>query len=91
MQGLGNGTATLGAGYGFGGNDFRLLGGLALPNSKLKDVKGGDTGTDFALSFVRASLLAQERWHIEPFIATNFGDIYQLSVQTSYRLPGKSR
>ncbi|SHJ58567.1 Prolipoprotein diacylglyceryltransferase [Hymenobacter daecheongensis DSM 21074] len=91
LQGLGNGTATLGAGTGFGRDNIRLLVGVAVPNSKLKGVKGADTGTAFGLGFVQASFQAAQRWQLKPFLATNFDDVYQFSVQTSYRLSGKNR
>ncbi|TGE14064.1 prolipoprotein diacylglyceryl transferase family protein [Hymenobacter elongatus] len=89
LQGLADGTTTVGVGSGFGLSTFRLAGGFASVNSKTKGGDGAHFEKGFALAFLRANLLLNQRWTLEPYATTNFNDVYQLSLQTRYRLPSR--
>ncbi|UOQ70056.1 prolipoprotein diacylglyceryl transferase family protein [Hymenobacter cellulosilyticus] len=91
LLGLGDGTNTMGVGSGFGQENFRLTGGLALSNSKWQGVKGADTRNDAILGFFQSSVLLNQQWELEPLFVTNLTDVYRFSLQTRYRLPSRTR
>ncbi|WP_157807319.1 prolipoprotein diacylglyceryl transferase [Hymenobacter chitinivorans] len=91
LLGLGDGTSTVGIGSGFGQENFRLTGGLALVNSQWSGLDHAHPESERTLGFIRSSVLVKQRWEIEPVFLTNLTDVYRFSLQTRYRLPSRPR